>query len=309
MLEEIAHHLETELVETEEQLQNEKKKEKQSQLKKKRRTYKKYLRKIQADYLPRKQRYETYNRLFQERNSFSKTDTKTLNLFLDSFLEQHNELPEYIVADAGYGSEENYTYINDVLHKMSLITYASYHKENKKTYRNNPFMVDNWCYLEEKDTYICPNQRAVPFKRYSRRKDTGRFVSDFEIYECENCRDCPVRSQCTKAKSEQNRQILVNNTWRYFKAECKKKLLEEKTGSIYRKRKIDVEPVFGHLKAHLAFQRFHLRGKQGAKIDIGLALMALNLRKLGKYTERKRRKNEKPSPILKVIIKIGLSFF
>ncbi len=37
--------------------------------------------------------------------------------------------------------------------------------------------------------------------------------------------------------------------------------------------------------------------------------MALNLKKLGKYMERKQRKNEKPSPILKVIIKIGLGFF
>ncbi len=53
-------------------------------------------------------------------------------------------------------------------------------------------------------------------------------------------------------KSERNRQIQVNNNWRYFKADCKKKLLEEKTGSIYRKRKIEVEPVFGHLKAQLA---------------------------------------------------------
>lgn len=77
------------------------------------------------------------------------TDTKTLNPFLDSFLEQHNELPEYTVADVGYGSEGNYTYIKDVLDKTPLITYASYHKENKKTYRNSPFTVDNWRYLEE----------------------------------------------------------------------------------------------------------------------------------------------------------------
>lgn len=42
--------------------------------------------------------------------------------FLDSFLEQHKELPEYIVADAGYGSEQNYMYIHDVLHKTPLIT-------------------------------------------------------------------------------------------------------------------------------------------------------------------------------------------
>lgn len=101
----------------------------------------------------------------------------------------------------------------------------------------------------------------------------------------------------------------MNNTWRYFKAECKKKLLEEKIGSIYLKGKIDVEPVFGHLKAYLAFQRFYLRGKQGAKIDIDLALMALNLRKLGEYIEIKRRKEEKTIQILKLTIKIGLVFF
>lgn len=42
---------------------------------------------------------------------------------------------------------------------------------------------------------------------------------------------------------------------------------------------MDVEPALGYLKAHLAFHRFHLRGKHGATIGIGLALMALNLRK------------------------------
>ncbi|WP_229065687.1 phage tail protein [Enterococcus hirae] len=59
----------------------------------------------------------------------------------------------------------------------------------------------------------------------------------------------------------------------------------------------------------MAFHRFHLRGKQGATIDIGLALMALNLRKLGKYMERKVRKTEKISSILTINIKIELIFF
>ncbi|MGL4697468.1 hypothetical protein, partial [Enterococcus larvae] len=36
---------------------------------------------------------------------------------------------------------------------------------------------------------------------------------------------------------------------------------------------------------------------------------ALNLRKLGKHMERKRRKEEKTSPILILIIKIRLVFF
>lgn len=110
-------------------------------------------------------------------------------------------------------------------------------------------------------------------------------------------------------KSEQNRQIQVNNNWRYFKADCKKKLLEEKTGSIYRKRKIEVESVYGHLKAQLAFHRFHLRGKEGAKIDIGLALMALNLIKLATYMKEKVSKIEKIRLILILYIKIRRIFF
>lgn len=351
-LESSAHHLEVGLQEIEQQITQEKGRETQSLLKKKRRTYKKYLRKIKTDYLPRKQKYETYNALFQERNSFSKTDTdatfmrmkddymrngqlkpgyniqiatenqyvlaydvfpnptdtKTLNPFLDRFLDQHSELPNYIVADAGYGSEENYLYIHDVLGKTPLITYGGYYKEQKKKTKANPFIVENWSYVEEQDLYICPAKRPVNFKRYSRRTDKSGFVRDLKIYECENCQGCPVRSSCTRAEEGKNRQIQVNNTWRYFKAECKKKLLEEQTGAIYRRRKIEVEPVFGHLKAQLAFHRFHLRGKQGAKIDVGLAFMALNLRKLGRYMEGKVQLKEKMSPLLIKTIKSGLIF-
>ena len=95
-LEEIAHHLEAELQETEQQLQNKKRKEKQSPLKKKCRTYKKYLRKVQTDYLPRKQKYEAYMRLFQDRNSFSKTDTdSTFMRMKDDYMRNGQLKPGY----------------------------------------------------------------------------------------------------------------------------------------------------------------------------------------------------------------------
>ena len=58
------------------------------------------------------------------------------------------------------------------------------------------------------------------------------------------------------------------------------KLSEAKTGEFYRQRKIDVEPVFGFLKANLGFTRFSLRGKPKVETEIGLALMATNIRKL-----------------------------
>ncbi|WP_443092652.1 transposase [Cerasibacillus quisquiliarum] len=37
--------------------------------------------------------------------------------------------------------------------------------------------------------------------------------------------------------------------------------MDEETGDIYKKRKINVEPVFGFLKANLSFSRFSVSGK------------------------------------------------
>ncbi|WP_033370362.1 transposase, partial [Siminovitchia fordii] len=48
---------------------------------------------------------------------------------------------------------------------------------------------------------------------------------------------------------------------------------------IYKKRKTDVEPVFGFLKANLRFTRLSVRGKKKVENELGLAFMAVNLRK------------------------------
>ncbi len=61
-------------------------------------------------------------------------------------------------------------------------------------------------------------------------------------------------------------------------------LSDEETGEIYGKRKVDVEPTFGFLKANLRFTRMSVRGKKQVKNEIGFALMAVNLRK---YTVHK----------------------
>lgn len=73
--------------------------------------------------------------------------------------------------------------------------------------------------------------------------------------------------------------MAVNEKWEAQKEYVRAKLSEEKTNSIYRRRKIDVEPVFGFLKANLAFTRFSVRGKSKVNQEMGFALMAVNLRK------------------------------
>ena len=66
------------------------------------------------------------------------TDTLTLRPFLDEIEANYFTLPQYIVADAGYGSEQNYDDILTNRKREALITYNLYLREQKKKYQQ-PF--------------------------------------------------------------------------------------------------------------------------------------------------------------------------
>ena len=59
------------------------------------------------------------------------TDTLTLIPFLNSFEDRYNILPDKVVNDAGYGSEENYEFIkdNDI---ETFVKFNYFHKEQKR---------------------------------------------------------------------------------------------------------------------------------------------------------------------------------
>jgi len=221
------------------------------------------------------------------------TDTRTLIPFLNKIESHFFKLPEYIVADAGYGSEQNYNDIIENRDRIPLITYNSYIKEQKRKYKKDPFKIANWEYNEEYDYYVCPNGQKLTFQYYSNRTDRYGFKRKFKVYQSENCNDCPLRSQCTRAKKGNNRKLFVNEKWEHQKEYIRTKLSKKETGEIYKKRKIDIEPFFGFLKANLSFTRFSVRGKSKVENEIGFALMAVNLRK---YTTKNQISNDDNDP-------------
>lgn len=82
------------------------------------------------------------------------TDTRTLRPFLNYIEDNFFELPNFIVADAGYGSEANYSDIIENRALTPLITYNQYRKEKQRKYKNDPFNTHNWEYDEEQDCFI-----------------------------------------------------------------------------------------------------------------------------------------------------------
>lgn len=219
------------------------------------------------------------------------TDTRTLIPFLDKIESQFFPLPKYIVADAGYGGEANYIDIIENRNRIPLITYNNYLREQKRKYKKDRFNTANWDYNEEHDYYVCPNGQKLTFQYHSHRTDRYGFKRKLKVYQSESCDGCPLRTFCTKAKEGNNRKLYVNETWEKQKEYIRLKLSEKEAGEIYKKRKIDVEPVFGFLKANLSFSRFSVRGKSKVENELGFALMAVNLRK---YTAMSNKDDYKP---------------
>lgn len=207
------------------------------------------------------------------------TDTRTLKPFLNTMVEQFRHLPEKIVGDSGYGSESNYEMIMDDYERTALIPYNTYYKEKKKKYKDDEMHPANWPYDAANDLYICPDGREIRFDRYTQRTDKYGYTRSFKMYASDDCSGCPLYDMCIKSEKQINKRIQKNMNLEYFKAQVNHQLSTKENREIYQQRKVDIETVFGNLKANLSFRRFSVRGMRKVKIETGLALLALNLRK------------------------------
>ncbi|WP_243458156.1 IS1182 family transposase [Sporosarcina sp. Te-1] len=209
------------------------------------------------------------------------TDTRCFIPHLEKLAKSNLPLPKRVIADAGYGSEENYLYALGEEKEPCfefLIPYGTYIKEQTRKYKNDIRNAKNWKYEEQYDRFICPNGRHVNFKNYQNKKNASGHVQSYKIYECEDCSDCPLKALCTKAKG--NRQVHWNTIFEEMKAKAKEALECEENTGIYARRKIEVESVFGHIKGNRSFRRFSLRGLNKVHTEFGIVALAHNLLKV-----------------------------
>jgi len=204
-------------------------------------------------------------------------DTACLIPHLDQVKDQLGVLPKKIVADAGYGSEENYQYLENE-HLENYVKFNTFHKEQKRSWRKQRFRVENMEYDEKKDEYICRDNQRLVFKRVTYKKSELGYLSKIREYECQNCSDCSMKSECTKANG--NRSIRVNDSLNQFRDQARSNLLSDQGRKLSIQRNVDVESVFGRLKNNWGFRRFLLRGKEMVNIEWGILSIAHNIAKL-----------------------------
>lgn len=216
-------------------------------------------------------------------------DTATLIPHMEQFQTNYGKQSAAIVADSGYGSEQNYQHLEDQ-NIEAFIKYNYFHAEQKRNYKNNPFLAANLFYNSEKNFYVCPMGQHLTFQDEGTRKTELGFMYRVSIYQAQHCNGCPLREKCHKAKG--NRTIEVNHNLNRLRQIAREKLTSQ-PGIYHRSmRPIEPEAVFGQLKSNNRFNRFSLRGLPKVEIELGLMAIGHNFRKwMGRILVSKRNKS------------------
>jgi len=206
------------------------------------------------------------------------TDTTTLINHLTAHSKNFKQKPSSVTADAGYGSEQNYQWLED-----KKITGYVKHNQFDKNQRHkkrikNPYATENLAYDPVKDEYQCPVGKPMRNTGVEKLKtsQTG-YIRTNTLYQVSSCRGCPLRSECHDRKGD--RVISVNHNLNRLKQQAEKRLKSKRGIEKRKKRCWDTEPVFGNIKYNHHFKRFMLRGMEKVTVETGLLALAHNLRK------------------------------
>jgi len=279
--------------------------------------------------LERKRKYALYQKTFDGRNSFSKTDPDatfmhmkedhmrnaqlkpgynvqfgvegeyitgvavgsersdqlTLIGLLENMKKQTGRYYDDVTADAGYESEENYTWFEDKPCE-SYIKPQNYERSKTRKYKKNMALRENMNYDTQLDEYTCRNGKKLRAVYTGTRRSKSGFESEVTYYECENCSDCTYKKSCTKSKG--NRKLQVSNKFIEQRRKSLERITSEKGILLRMNRSIQSEGAFGVIKQNYAFRQFLLRGNKKVFTEILLIAMGYNINKLHAKIQQNR---------------------
>ena len=185
-----------------------------------------------------------------------------------------------IIADAGYESEENYTYLESH-DQHGFIKPQNYEKSKSRKYRNNKYIKENMPYDAETDSYTCPAGRRIVAEYDTIRKSKSGFESTVTHYQCESCAGCILRNKCFKSKyPDKNREFEVSKTFQRQRQYARERITSQEGTLLRVNRSIQVEGAFAVIKEDYAFRRFLTRGTENVRTEMLLMAMGYNLFRL-----------------------------
>lgn len=211
------------------------------------------------------------------------SDMDCFQPMMEAFNERYHFYPEYPVADAGYGSFNNYLYCetHGMKKYMKFSTYDKLSKDEK--YRDNPYRAVN--FKIDEGNMVCPNGKKFYFLKKQPVKG-NKYGRTEEVYKCEDCKDCGHREKCHK--SADDRIVRINEELTQIHNEVLGNLNSVHGALLRMNRSIQSEGTFGEIKWNRAYRRLRRRGEEAVNFEFGLICCGFNLHKL--YLARQAKK-------------------
>ena len=184
---------------------------------------------------------------------FSVHQNASDNVILRSHLEQLKNnlkrLPATWVADAGYGNEENYVFLESE-GVEAYLKYPGFDREKQKRAKlgeKEKYQSRHFQLQPDQDIYLCPQGKTLHFEEEVEEVNATGYRSLKREYRCRDCEGCVVKEICSP-KSTRGRTLSIGLELVRFRGIAFKKLTSEIGVKLRKRRMAEVEAVFGLLK-------------------------------------------------------------
>lgn len=169
-----------------------------------------------------------------------------------------------VVADAGYSNSEQAAHCED----KGLTPYVPANRAVNNQGGGGMFDIAEFRYQPETDTFLCPAHKTIRRKQVYQRDKAVHYRAAPK-----DCSACSIKPQCTRAPARMLTRLLHEEALQRMHARA--------TPEAMRMRRCTVEHPFAALKYQIfGHPRLLLRGTRGAQIELSLATMAYNLKRM-----------------------------
>ena len=183
--------------------------------------------------------------------------------------------PIELTADTGYNSLKNLKELSQRPHYDPYI--ASGKNGCNVGNKVKEFHKHRFLFHQEQNCYVCPEGQVLKYEKKCQKR--GKEV---HLYRClgEICKSCPHFGKCTTSNQGRTVYRYVDESFETLQQEMHEKVSSEAGQSIYKKRKANVEKVFGDIKRNQGFREFSLRGLEKVRGEGTLVALCYNVRKM-----------------------------
>lgn len=207
--------------------------------------------------------------------SQNRNDIKEMIPTLDQFNRIYGKYPENVCADSGYGSLDNYIYLNSHI----IGNYVKHQSWEGNVSGKNPSAYR----LNEDNTITCLNGKTGVITEIPGRHPKNKGAVFYKITGCRKCEFSKYCKRWQKRKSENFKVFEVDTKLRRYIQQAEENLLSVKGIEIRVNRSCQNEGSYGVLKQDMHYIRFRRTSLPKVTVEYMLTFMGYNIRKLFRH--------------------------